>query len=403
MSDRKRILFVDDEARILEGLRRMLRVMRGQWDMMFTGSAAEALQELETRPYDVIVSDMRMPGMHGADLLESVKRKYPRMVRIALSGQTSKEEVLRTVGPVHQYLPKPCDADTLKATITRVCSFRDILVNPRLQGLITQLESLPCISSFYTELIEELHSEDASVQKVSRIISQDIGMTVKVLQMVNSAFFGVRQHVQSLAQAVTLLGLETIRSLAITAKIFSCFEPVSLQNFSIHSLWQHCVEIGEHAKRIARLEEVDDLIADHALLSGMLHDVGKLILATQLPEEYDQTIAAAREQRVPLFEMERERIGATHAEVGAYLLGLWGFKEPIIETLVYHHTPQASPYKVFSVLTAVCTANQLSQENSPPSHPPMEKLYIQYLEELRLSDRLPFWREACRGKSPVSC
>ena len=244
MSDRKRILFVDDEARILEGLRRMLRVMRSQWDMMFAGSAAEALQELETRPYDVIVSDMRMPGMHGADLLESVKRKYPRMVRIALSGQTSKEEVLRAVGPVHQYLPKPCDADTLKATITRVCSFREILVNPRLQGLITQLESLPCISSFYTELIEELHSDDASVQKVSGIISQDIGMTVKVLQMVNSAFFGVRQHVQSLAQAVTLLGLETIRSLALTAKIFSCFEPVSLQNFSIHSLWQHCVEIG---------------------------------------------------------------------------------------------------------------------------------------------------------------
>ncbi len=403
MSDRKKIIFVDDEIRVLEGLRRMLRVMRNQWDMVFAGSGEEALRELDSKAYDVIVSDMRMPGMHGADLLEIVKRKYPQMVRIALSGQSSKAEVLRTVGPVHQYLPKPCDAETLKTTITHVCSFQKVLANPKLQALVAQLESLPCISSFYSELIEELHSEDASIQKVSGIILQDVGMTVKILQMVNSAFFGVRQHVQNLSQAVILLGLETIRTLAISAKIFSCFETAHLKQFSIHSLWRHCMEVGEHAKHIAQIEQVDSIIVDYALLSGMLHDVGKLIFATKLPDEYDQTIAAAQQENISLFEAERQRIGATHAEVGAYLLGLWGFKTPIIETLLFHHNPQESPYKAFSVLTAVCIANLFSHENSPGPASQTMKPCIGHLEELGLSDRLPVWREACLGKSKITC
>ena len=221
MSNKVKIIFVDDELNVLSGLRRMLRPMRGQWDMTFAGSGREALKVLTEKDCDIIVTDMRMPDMDGAQLLYKVKELYPQMVRIALSGYTSNETILRSVGPVHQFLSKPCNAQVLKTTIIRVRSCLDLLTNEKLQGLISQLETLPCMSSLYNILIEELQSDDASIDKIGKIISQDLGMSAKILQLVNSAFFGVRQHVTGISQAVSFLGLNTVKTLVLQRDLFS--------------------------------------------------------------------------------------------------------------------------------------------------------------------------------------
>ena len=110
----KRILFVDDEPMILQGIQHSLRGMRAEWEVALANSGAEALETMAQAPFDVVITDMRMPGMDGAQLLDLVKVKFPRTVRIILSGQSDRETILRSVGPSHQYLSKPCDLDELK-------------------------------------------------------------------------------------------------------------------------------------------------------------------------------------------------------------------------------------------------------------------------------------------------
>lgn len=116
---KKRILFVDDEPNILSGLKRMLRSMRKEFDLQFAGSGIEALDSMAVHESDIVVSDMRMPGMDGAELLDIIQERYPSAVRIMFTGQADQESVLRTVGVVHQFLTKPCDSDLLRSVLLR--------------------------------------------------------------------------------------------------------------------------------------------------------------------------------------------------------------------------------------------------------------------------------------------
>ena len=406
MSSKVKIIFVDDEPNVLDGLRRMLRSIRDQWDMTFVNSGREALEALaEKSSFDVIVADMRMSGMDGIQLLNKVKELYPEMVRIALSGQVSNEALLRSVGPVHQFLSKPCTAQVLKTTIARVRSCRGLVTNDKLQRLISQLETLPSISSLYHSLIEELQSDDASVGKTGEIISRDVAMSAKILQLVNSAFFGVRQHVTGIPQAVSLLGLDTIKSLVLSIKIFSQFNQIKLDRFSLNTLWEHSFIVGQWSKLIARAENADQKTIDYTIIAGMLHDIGKLVFAMKIPEQYNQVFCLAEENNITMIEAENEVIGSTHAEVGGYLLGLWGFSDSIIEALVFHHRPGEAPTKQFAALTAVHAANALANEIAVTDEEHNKTLEIDtnYLEDIGLARQLPIWREACRDKLKVKC
>jgi HD-like signal output (HDOD) protein/CheY-like chemotaxis protein len=397
MSDKKRLLFVDDEPRVLDGIRRMLHSTRNEWDISFAGSGQEALDAAAAEPFDVIVSDMRMPGMDGSALLNEVRKRYPQTARIALSGQTKKEDILRAVGPVHQFLSKPCDAETLTATISQALALRDLLGDDRLRALLSQMNSLPVLPSLYDELLEELESPDASVKAVERIVSQDIGMSAKVLQLVNSAFFGVRQHVSSPSQAVALLGLDTVKALVLSINVFSEFQGMRAQGLSLDALWRHSVNVAGFAKTIARAEKAGSKTADHAFVAGLLHDVGKLVFATKLPAEYAETLALAAKNGNTLYEAERERFGATHAELGAYLLGLWGFSDPIVEAIAFHHRPDKSPVREFTTLTAVHVANVLEHEMNPQGSSGAASLLDKvYIADLGLTERLSEWKDVCR-------
>jgi len=405
MSNKVKIIFVDDEPNVLSGLRRLLRPMRGQWDMTFAGSGREALKILTEKRCDVIVTDMRMPDMDGARLLYKVKELYPQTVRIALSGQTSDETILRSVGPVHQFLSKPCNAQLLKTTIDRIRLCLGLVTNEKLQGLTSQLETLPSMSSLYHSLIEELQSDDASVDKTGKIISQDVAMSAKILQLVNSAFFGVRQHVTGISQAVSLLGLDTIKSLVLSIKIFSQFNQIKLDRFSLNTLWEHSFIVGQWSKLIARAENADQKTIDYTIIAGMLHDIGKLVFAMKIPEQYNQVFCLAEENNITMIEAENEVIGSTHAEVGGYLLGLWGFSDSIIEALVFHHRPGEAPTKQFTALTAVHAANTLAHEIAVTDEKHNKTLEIDtnYLEDIGLARRPSVWRDSCRDKLKVKC
>lgn len=391
---KKHILFVDDEPSVLEGLRRMLRPLRDEWEMHFVGSGTEALTLLAQTPCDVVVSDMRMPGMDGAQLLNEVMHRYPAVIRIMLSGQSSQEAILRAVGPTQQYLAKPCDPEILKATVARTSTLRELLTDATLKKLVSGMKELPSLPSLFLEVVEALKSPDVSIQKVSQLIARDVGMTAKILQLVNSAFFGQRRRVDDLARAVSLLGFDTIKTLVLSLHIFSQCEQTKFKDLSINTLWDHSFTTGALARVIARAEKQAQHVTDAAFTAGLLHDCGKLVLATNLPDSYGTVLALVRDQRLPFWKAEGEILGVTHAEVGAYLLGIWGLPEPIVETLAFHHRPAHCLEQTFGPLTAVHVAEGLEHEHVDTDSPPAS-VDLDYLARLGLSDRLPLWREHC--------
>lgn len=231
----KRLLFVDDEALVLEGLRRALHGPLRDWDMHFVDSAAAALSALDQQAYDAIVTDMRMPVMDGAQLLETVKRCHPCVIRIVLSGQSSAEAVYRSIAPAHQFLSKPCDPQELVVRLNQAIAMRDLLSNESIKTIVGSLRSIPSLPSLYDELTAALRSENISLGKVERIISKDVAMAAKILQLANSAFIGARGRVSSLLQAVSLIGTEAVRHLVLSVNVFSSWiETLKLPNTSQH-------------------------------------------------------------------------------------------------------------------------------------------------------------------------
>ena len=355
----RRILFVDDETRILEGLRRMLRPQRHEWEMAFASGGEAALALLEASSFDVIVSDMRMPGIDGATLLSCVRERYPQMVRIVLSGHTELSTALRVVPVAHQFLAKPCDAEMLRVAIERACHLRALLNDESIRRTVTALGDLPSLPRTYEALTATLADPDTSLQKVARIIEQDVGISAKVLQLVNSAFFGVSHSITNIQSAVSYLGINTLKNLVLSVEIFRAFNPEkNLPRFSMEEL-QHHARLTAH---IAARLPVPRHLADIAVVAGMLHDVGKLILAWKVSQHFEKVLAEAGETHCPVYKVEERWDGFSHAEIGAYLLGLWGLPYTVVEAVALHHGPTRVPHQSFDAISAVYIANLLARE-----------------------------------------
>jgi len=306
----RRIVFVDEEPNILDGLRRLLHRKRETWDMRFAPTAGAALELMDQEPFDVIVADISMRGPKGEPLLDEVMRLHPYAVRIALSGQSDQGRILAALGATHQFLAKPCDPDKLRTTIACACALRDLLQERPLRELVGTLGALPSVPALYERLMEVMRLPDCAACDIGQIVAEDVGMAGKVLQLVNSAFF------------------------------------------------------------------------------RLLHDAGKLVLLSRASDRFFAALAAAKKTGRLLHEAEREALGVSHAEVGAYLLGLWGLADAVVEAAAFHHAPGNCVFEQFGVLTAVHAADALVQE-SPEAY-----LNAAYLAKVGCADRLERWREA---------
>ena len=392
-----RILFVDDDANVLAGLRCMLRRMKKEWDMHFADSGEKALAAMEKDPFDVIVSDMRMPGMDGADLLAQVRDKYPKTVRIVLSGHSEKEMIMRSVGPAHQYLSKPCDAEQLRLTVSRALGLRTLVHNPELKALVARLDTLPSLPDLYTKIMEELDSPNASIKRIGEIISQDLGMTAKILQLVNSSFFGLRRHIADATQAVNFLGVEIIKSLVLSIQVFSQMKSEQLKAIQPDVLWQHSMTVGMLSRDLALQQELSKSEADDSFMGGVLHDVGKLVLAANLPEQYAEVMKAVNAKKGRQEDLETEVFGASHSQIGAYLLGLWGGTDPLLEAIAFHHNPEASKVHGFAPLASVHIANGLQYVSTLGEAEHSDQISISYLDHLNVLENLQGWIEEAKS------
>lgn len=391
MNERKRILFVDDDQSLLDGLHRALHSERGQWEMYFVPSGEEALALMGQHRFDALVTDIRMPGIDGVQLLSEVTRLYPDSIRFILSGHSSDELTLQSVKSAHQFFSKPCDIDSLRAALVRAFSLRELLSNTKLQTFVSGTIALPSLPHIYLEIVEHLDSPEVSVRAVGEIIAKDPAITAKILQLVNSAFFGLGRQVSNPAEAASLLGMDTIKCLVLSVGLFSQFDTAKLgqMGFSLEESVDHSVRVGLLARNIALTERASKDVVDESHLAGFLHDIGRLILAENLPQDYARVIDLVQQDGYDFSLAEREIIGTDHAAIGAYLLGLWGFSDTVIETVAFHHRPVLSGGKAFGPLTAVHVGNALEIAGSREL---TDQVSMDYLQSLGLEERLPTWK-----------
>jgi putative nucleotidyltransferase with HDIG domain len=375
-----RILFVDDEVNVLSAMRRSLHGMRAEWSMEFAASGAAALQALAREPADVIVSDMRMPGMDGWQLLAEVKQLYPKTVRLVLSGHADPGSIMRSVGTTHQYLAKPCDSSSLKAAITQTQQMRHLLGSDRLATLVGEVGMLPSAPLTFQNLLLCLQSPSSSIADVADIVEGDVAMTANFLKLVNSAFFGSRQPINTPERAVTYLGMDTVGALVLAHGVFHSGAMNEAGGFHYENLWTHSLQTAAAARAIARIEKCSATRVEEAFLTGVLHDVGKIVLAM-------------RGSAAPTASVEEgcSDAQAHHAEVGAYLLGLWGFPTPIVEAVAFHHTPSLAAGDGLSLAGIIHVADRLVHQRNATDATFDLEIEAGLLERCGLVQRLPQW------------
>jgi HD-like signal output (HDOD) protein len=375
-----RVLFVDDESAVLQALRRNLHGMRNEWTMEFASSGAVALEVLAANPVDVIVSDMRMPGMDGWHLLAEVKKRHPQTVRFILSGHADPVSIMRVIGTAHQYLTKPCDGAALQAAIGRTQELRRLLQSDRLAHLVGQVGALPSPPRAFQEILACLQRPAASIADAATIIARDVAMTANILKLVNSAFFGSRQPITTAERAVAYLGLDTLGVLVLGYGVFQSGVTHGDEESGLEQLWQHSLDTGLAARTVAVCEGLSVAETESAFLAGVLHDVGRVVFAA----------------RVNPAGCAPGDVQMHHDLVGAYLLGLWGFPTPIVEAVAFHHAPgPAAAARPMNLSSIIHVADRLVHERRARQPAALEHgLEPGFLQRRGIAQRWPEWMAA---------
>ena len=396
---KKRILFVDDDPMILQGLQRVLRPMRDDWDTAFVDGGEKALEAMAKQAFDVVVTDMRMPVMNGAQLLKEIQHRFPMTIRLILSGHADADMVSQCLGVAHQYLSKPCNPEELKAVVREACQVGESPISDKVKILLGSIDNLPSAPHMFLELEQALADPNSTTDRLGDIIQVDMGMTAKVLKIVNSAFFGLRRTIVTPHEAVAFLGIETVKLLVLVNSIFERAEPLKTRHLDLQDLWRHSLVCANGAKAITLAEGGSRQEADQVFAGGILEDVGILVLASHFPEAYDRAAEVLLAEQVPLTAVEQEAFGVTHAEVGGYLLGLWGLPAQVLRTVSLHHSPHLLLAPGFSPEVAVYAADILAGELGGNALFRSGRFDMSALGRLELADRLGAWRQVIHGQA----
>ena len=333
----KRILIANADPPTLAEYGRALEKV---WTVKLVAGPEAALAEMASHPFEVVVADCALPEANqGVELLDRIHAEFPKTIRILLAGELDKEHRMADVEGSHLILTKPCDTDTLQSAIERALAIDLWLANDSLRELVARLRTFPIVPSLYLEVINALKSPHVTTAEVGGIIAKDMAMMTKLLQVTNSACFGLPRKISDPVEAVGILGFETVKSMVITLKLLSQYDKVKPVYFSIDRLWRHSTEVARISRRLAFTQQDDPTLAESAFTAGLMHDLGKLVLAANFDEQYSGAQTLARRQQIPLWEVEKQIFGASHGEIGAYLLGLWGMPLDLVEAAALHHNP----------------------------------------------------------------
>ena len=358
-----------------------------EYEVFTAASGLEGLAFLEANPVDIVVSDLVMPEMNGHEFMTSVAQEHPESMRIVISAHEDQLTVAQCLMFGHRYFSKPFDLKNLASVLKRICQLKHQVGSEKLKKIISGMGTLPTPPRIYGRLTEALNSSYASLEEIGGIVQEDPGLTLKLLQISNSAYFANRQRIVTPMQAVQIVGLEILRGIVLCVHAFKFYQDRAMRSLSATELWDHSVRIATASRRLAKHEQLPSQLCEETFVSGLLHDIGKLILAANADAEYQIVMRRSRAEGIPATEIEREIFGATHAEIGAYLLGLWGLPEPVVSTVQLHHSLETITAKGFSPVTAIHVAQCLD-----PSPHRISRINTQYLREIGVENRSVEWQ-----------
>ena len=394
MSMKKRILFVDDDAQVLQGLRRGLRSMKDEWQMEFASCGKEALDAMNSTPIDVLVTDMRMPGIDGVQVLVEALEHYPQTIRVVLSGHATPETLFRAASATHMILIKPCDTELIKARVQQMLRRNERLRDESLRSLVAKVAAVPSAPMLFLQVVKELEPENCSLEKIAQLVSMDMGMAASVLHFVNSGYFGGHSPISSPERAVHLLGVEAVRDLLITNRACSSQRTSDFRSFDATMVWSQGIGASVGARAIAYAHSENSVMADDAFAAGLFHDIGQVVLSRALGTFYDSVVERALSRGEPVWMAERDVIGSTHAEVGAHVLGLWGMPDAVVDAVAFHHSPSESGDSEFGALTALHLADAMEEQKLMEAQGWSRTVDRGYLRQLGLEGRWEHWMNA---------
>jgi putative nucleotidyltransferase with HDIG domain len=361
------------------------------WDCQFIAAGEKVLLAMSSASFEVVVANVHINDMSGAELLHHVGKLQPNTLRIAVGDLVEQNLVIDYIGGPHRFVARPFQPDELVSVIRRSLALDAWLASDLLRALLPKLTHLPGLPSTYFEVLKKIESPYSTVQEVGEVIANDPAVTVRLLQMVNSVAFSLAQKITDPVDAVALLGLETVKSLVLCLQVFNENELLARAGVSMEHLWDHSLTVAKTARQIMLQLTSAPRLANDAFTAGLLHDIGRIVMAINLPKDYAEIIKASRQLQSPLHIEEIRRFGVNHTQVGAYLLGVWGMPVGLVEAAALHHAPSHTATSEISILTAVHVGNVLAHEQSPGHGIPKPAFDVDYLVKLGLPTRVEEW------------
>jgi putative nucleotidyltransferase with HDIG domain len=383
----RKLLFAPADPRTYRAWEAALRSYQDSWEAHLVLDGATAHKKLAETQWDAVVA--HLAAENGLSLLTEARESYPEAVRIGVV--THRQ--LRAPHPsfVHQVVSDPLDLKELEVALERSCRLRDLLRGERICQTVGELGELPSAPGAYLRLVEKLNRAETSVGEIAEIIEGDVGTSARLLQLVNSIIFRTSREIVTVKMAASFLGLDVIKNVVLSMEAFQAFEKIpAIPGFSLDKLQAHC----RLTAAIAAQMQLPGDVRDAALVAALLHDIGKLVLAYKMPDRFARLVARAHAEEKPLHQIEEELWGITHAEVGAYLLGLWGIPLRITEAIAYHHAPATVPHHRFDALAALYVANLLAHESEATVGD--REWDLEFLEGTGVVSQLPEWKTMAR-------
>lgn len=398
-----RLLFVEADEYIRSSVSSRFIELLDDYVIETAGNAAEAVNKIEDYRPEVVVVNQQLPDINGETLIGQIKASNPDTIRILLTDRADRYSSGKSKCSAHHYLPVSCNSHALAQSIARAKLLSMDVLTSSLKKSLSKMESLPSLPTVYFELVDRLNDPETSIREIAQIVTKDIGMSANVLQLVNSAFFGLPKKVDDINLAVSLLGVDTFSDLVLMMSVFSQFSEKQMHDFSLDYLSEHSVNTAKAAKAISKTEGLGEPEQKIAYSAGLLHDIGKLVFVVNKPDLYAKAIELSNREKISLHLAEEKVIGNNHQQVGAYLLDQWGFPGTIIEAVAYHHSPEKIPLEGMTPAIAVHISNYFEHMLNPNREKiqinEMESYFlsIEYLKNAGLGKKVRNWLEIYQG------
>jgi putative nucleotidyltransferase with HDIG domain len=362
----RRVLFVDED----EATREIYQQLQSYWgieqEVHTAGTAIEAINLMGQLRFAVVVSELSLPDMPGLEFLSKIMESHPEAARIVISANNDSLKAAEALNVAHRFFSKPFSFEVLGSLLENLGQYHYLLHDERIQCMIFKTGALPVLPGTWVQLTGLLDSADTDISDIAKIVEQDPGLTTRLLHTVNSAYFGIARRVVSCSEAIQIVGLELIRGLMMGMKIFDFYKNSPFVRTVFGRIWDHSLRTATGARRLCELETQSIETCNVAFTAGLLHDIGKLILAANAEE--------------------KEKFGTTHAQIGAYLFTLWGFPDQVVRAVENHHNLEG--IEKFSPALAIHAAQCLQRGGEYE-----KQLNLGILAQLGLAERVDLWRD----------